>query len=262
MNLIFQKCVWDEERKGRLLLFFVLKSQSPACFQEQGSSSTGLCPKAKPHCFKNLPNDSAAKPKELQVLVLPVSSSIWKHYCQHQRTHGSSYSLGIGSCHPPLILFIAPSCVPQNPPSSASFPCGIHSLSPTPEQKLNSPPEFCRLDVRLCNPASLHWLKIIKGIGKKKAYFRPKCCAILMQCSGCGRIAWFPPQSLKWSWGCCINRPWMSSLILFVAILSPFSPKPDPSHLLGCCVPCSSPAVQPVNQWLLSQGIRIPRSGK
>lgn len=65
-------------------------------------SSTRLCLlKAEVYSFKNLLSNSAANPKELQMLGLLTYHSIWKCYCQPQRTHSSSCCLGVSPCHPP-----------------------------------------------------------------------------------------------------------------------------------------------------------------
>lgn len=106
----------------------------------------------------------------------------------------STHAISRGGCV--LMPFVSLSCMPQNPPSSARSLCRIHPFSPIPKRRPNSSSTFCRLDAQLRKLASHCWLKIVKD-RKKAQYFRLNGLAILMRCSGLGRIFRLTPQSLK-----------------------------------------------------------------
>lgn len=123
-----------------------------------------------------------------------------------------------------LMPFVSLSCMPQNPPSSACSRCRIHSLSPIPKRRPNSSSQFCRLHAQLCNLASHCWLKIRKDRKKRNALDWT-----VMQ-YWCGAQGWEGSFALRLSpWNvteiCCINKPWMNSLILFCSYFKSFFPK-------------------------------------
>lgn len=66
--------MWEEQREKRILCLFVLKNQSPACFDCLILPS-GCLPKPKAFYFKNFPCDTGAELKELEKLELIISNS-------------------------------------------------------------------------------------------------------------------------------------------------------------------------------------------
>lgn len=134
----------------------------------------------------------------------------------------STHAISRGGCV--LMPFVSLSCMPQNPPSSARSLCRIHPFSPIPQRRPNSSSTFCRLDAQLRKLASHCWLKIVKD-GKKRNTL--DWTVLQYWCGAQGWEGSFASRLSPWNVTeiCCINKPWMNSLILFVVILSPFFPK-------------------------------------
>lgn len=168
------------------------------------------------------------KLKDLEKLDLLIYDSICKCYCQPQRTRSFSCCPHVSSCD--LLQWVSANAFhfAELRVTKSLLLCLLSLLdpfSPIPKQKPSSSFKFCRLDAQLCMLASHYWLKkIIKDRKRHNTLDR-----MIMQywLSALGQEGSFALCLSPWNVTeiCCINKPWMNSLILFCGYFKSFLPK-------------------------------------